>query len=99
MTKFDLVVTRHQGLVDFLVQEGILDEGAPVLASAKPEDVRRKRVLGVLPLWLAAEAETVTEAKLELTVEQRQRGDLPADEVRQCFRGLRTYKVLDLTEA
>ena len=52
-----IIVTRHTGLVDWLAQRGITGQ---VIASATPDDVRGKHVIGALPLHLAALADRVT---------------------------------------
>lgn len=91
-----VVVTRHAGLVEFLRQLGILGEDTPVLAHVSHTDVWGKTALGVLPLHLAAEAEVVVEAQLELRPDQRGR-ELSAQEVAEAFRGLRAYRVTCLT--
>ncbi len=57
----NIIVTRHKTLVDWLVRRGIIGE---VVAQATPEDVRGKDVYGVLPLWLAAEANSITEVSM-----------------------------------
>lgn len=81
---FDVVITRHQGLIDYLKQEGIIDESVPVLFSASESDVSGKNVLGVLPLSLAAHANTVTEIPLNLHKYPELRGkELDADTVRR----------------
>lgn len=89
---YDLVVTRHQGLVDFLIHEGIIPEGVRVVAHATAEDVQYKHVIGILPLRLAALAASVTEATLELPLELRG-AELTEAQVRECYRGLATYTV------
>lgn len=90
--RVDLIITRHPGLLEFLLQEGVLVGSVPVLAHAKAEDLRGKVVIGVLPLHLAAEADLVIEAQLDLTPEMRGK-ELSADEVRRVFRGFRAYRV------
>lgn len=67
----DVVVTRHQGLVEFLVQEGVLTPDILVISHASPEAIQDKHVLGILPLSLAAEAASVTTADMKLPAEMR----------------------------
>lgn len=93
MTK--IVVTRHPSLVTLLGEQGLVGEEVEVVAHATADDVRGKHVIGVLPLALAAEAETITEATLRVPPEARGR-ELSLDEVRECFQGLTTYKVVRL---
>ncbi len=71
MSKNVLIVTRHATLVEWLRLHGI--EGR-VIAQATPKDVRGKDVYGILPMWLAAEARTVTEVSMPgLPLEARSR--------------------------
>jgi hypothetical protein len=85
-----VIVTRHAALVEVLAEDyGYV---GPVLAHATAADVRGKRVVGVLPLHLAAVAESVTEVTLNLPPELRGK-ELSVDEVRQHLKGLTTYRV------
>lgn len=90
----DIVITRHKGLVEFLLREGYIDANVEIKEQATVGDVKDRHVLGVLPMWLAAEATSVTEAKLDLTLEQRKKGELDVEETAKAFRGLITYVVL-----
>lgn len=89
----DVVVTRHTGLVEFLVERGALGAHVPVVAHATAATITGKNVLGVLPLHLAALAASVTEATLQLTPDQRGK-ELSVDEVRNAFTGFATYVVM-----
>lgn len=85
-----VIITRHAGLVEWLAGRGIT--GA-VVAQATPDDVRGKRVIGALPLHLAALAESVTVVDMPgLTAEQRGR-DLTAAEMDAAGAALATYRV------
>jgi len=85
-----VIVTRHAALVEVLAEDyGYV---GPVIAHATADDVRDKRVVGVLPLHLAAAAESVTEVTLNLPPELRGK-ELSVDEVRQHLVGLSTYRV------
>ena len=88
----DVVVTRHTGLVEFLVERGALGSHVPVVAHATAATITGKNVLGVLPLHLAALAASVTEATLQLTPDQRGK-ELDLSEVRKAFTGFNTYVV------
>jgi len=65
---------------------------AEVVAHATPDNVRGKHVIGVLPLGLAALAESVTEAQLELAPEDRGR-ELNLDETRARLKGWYKYTI------
>jgi hypothetical protein len=85
-----VIVTRHAALVEVLAEDyGYV---GPVLAHATAADVRGKCVVGVLPLHLAAAAESVTEVTLNLPPELRGK-ELSVDQVRQHLIGLSTYRV------
>jgi putative CRISPR-associated protein (TIGR02620 family) len=85
-----IIVTRHPALVAVLAED--YGHTGPVLAHATADDVRGKAVIGVLPLHLAAEAESVTEVTLNLPPELRGK-ELSVDEVRKHLVGLSTYRV------
>jgi hypothetical protein len=92
MTKADVIITRHQGLVDLARRVGLATDGCPVLAHASADDVRGRVVLGVLPLHLAAEADAVVSIDLDLP--QHLRGtDLSADEMLPHVVGVSVYRV------
>ncbi len=90
----NLIVTRHTPLVEWLRREGITGE---VLAQATAADVRGLHVYGVLPLWLASEAESVTEVSMpHITLEQRKEmagGDLTIGEMDKAGAKMVTYRV------
>lgn len=66
-----LIITRHAPLVEWLGRRGIT---GPVFEQVTPEDVRGKHVYGILPLWLAAEAMSVTEVSMpQLPLDARKR--------------------------
>lgn len=70
---FDVIVTRHPALLQYLVNKGYANPDTPVISHATPADVEGKHVLGVLPLSLAAFAASVTEVPLSLTPDMRGR--------------------------
>ena len=86
----NIIVTRHPALVEVLREDFGID--GPVLAHATADDVRGKRVVGVLPLHLAAVAESVTQVTLNLPPELRGK-ELTVEEVRKHLKGLTTYRV------
>ena len=87
-----VVVTRHQALVAYLQEIGLIPGEVAVIPHATPEDIRGKHVIGVLPLRLAAEAETVTEVPLDLPAELRGQ-ELTLEQIRQHAGQPQTYKV------
>jgi len=91
----DLVVTRHQGLVDYLRQDLGLPKDAPVADHVDAGDVAGKIIVGVLPLRLAARAALVVEVPLALTFEDRGR-DLPVERVREIAGDPVVYQVQEI---
>lgn len=87
-----LVVSRHQGLIEYLRKEGIIGEDVERIEHADPSDVRGEHVIGNLPSRLAAEASLLTEVDLNYPSDYR--GEkLDADEVEEYAEGLTTYRV------
>lgn len=88
-----LIVTRHQALVEFLREElGIEGEVVP---HATAEQVRNRRVVGVLPLHLASLTESVTSVDLDLPPELRGK-ELTLQQLKDCYKGIETYVVRDV---
>jgi putative CRISPR-associated protein (TIGR02620 family) len=88
-----LIVTRHPALIRVLAED--FDIWGEVITHATPEQVRGRKVVGVLPLHLAAETQSVTEVVLDIPADKRG-VELSADEVRQYCKGLRTFVVRDI---
>ncbi len=61
---FDVLVTRHEGLVKYLQLKGYTWDKH--ITHASKDDVMNKNILGVLPFSLAQWAESVTECALTL---------------------------------
>lgn len=77
-----IIVTRHAGALQWLAARGIIGR---VIDRATADDVRGNVVIGVLPLELAAEAETVRVIRFS-SPDARQRlaetkGDIPFEEM------------------
>lgn len=87
-----VVITRHPALVALLEERGIIPAGTPVISHATPDDVRDRDVIGVLPLSLAALANSVTEIPLRLTEDMRNR-ELTLEELRAVAGDAVTYRV------
>ncbi len=67
----DLIVTRHAGLVKYLIAEGIISAGVEVISHASPELVSGRNVCGVLPHSLSSLTASFTEVPLILPQELR----------------------------
>ncbi len=92
MFTLDLVVTRHNGLVEYLKELDLVSEETQVVAHATPDMVRGKHVCGVLPHSLSCLCETFTEVPLRLTPELRG-VELSLDQVRELASDTVTYRV------
>lgn len=92
-----VVVTRHTALVEYLRETGVVGADVVVLAHVEaPEQIRGRRVIGVLPMHLAVHADRITEVPMMLTPADReamQRGDLSLERVRQVAGAPQTYRV------
>ena len=87
-----VIITRHTGLIPLLIEMGLATNDTQVISHATSQDVMGKDVIGVLPLWLAAQANTVTE--VTLNIPQELRGvELDVDQCRQYMTGVSTYSV------
>lgn len=90
-----VIVTRHTGAIEWLRRHGIAGE---VLDHVGSVDVNNKRVIGALPLHLAARALSVTTIDMPgLTPEQRGK-DLSPEEMDAAGARLSTYKVVEINE-
>ena len=65
MSKY-IIVTRHPALVTYIKANGLAPENTPVIRHVTVDDVRDKNVIGVLPMHLAALANTITEIPLRI---------------------------------
>ena len=87
-----LIVTRHKALIKVL-QEDFSITGE-VVDHATPEIVKDKDVIGILPIYLASYANTITVLELDIPIEKRGQ-ELSVDEVRQYMKEPKTYKVVE----
>jgi len=69
--KFEIVVTRHPSLVNYLEEMGLTSKNVQVLTHAGPDDVKGKDVCGVLPHSLSCLTASFTEVPLVLPAELR----------------------------
>lgn len=93
---YDLVVTRHPALIDYLREINLINAETPVLEHVSVEDIRDKNVIGVFPLHLASMAKTVTEIPLDLPQELRGQ-ELTLEQVRQYAGAPVAYKVTKIS--
>ena len=72
MSLFDVVVTRHKELVQYLKEIGVVDEHVEVIEHATAENINDKNVIGVLPHSLSCLTETFAEVPLNIPQEMSQ---------------------------
>lgn len=92
-----IIVTRHPGLVEVLVEDGVCQKGTPVIGHATVTDIKDKHVYGVLPLSLAVHALRVTEVSLNIPPEMRGK-ELTKEQVSQYRTGVNTYEVREVAD-
>ncbi len=85
-----VIVSRHQGLVDWLAKRGIVGK---VIAHATEDDVRGKDVIGNLPLHLAAVAKSVTVVDMPALPADWRGQDLSPEQMDQAGATLTRYVV------
>ena len=84
-----VIVTRHPALVEVLRELGHVGK---VITHATLEDVKGKVVVGVLPMYLAAQTVMFGEISLTLTAEQRGK-ELSVEEVKAAMTTIQWYIV------
>ena len=87
-----IIVTRHNALIEYLEELGVVPAGTPVIAHATEEDVCGKHVFGVLPMRLAAKAAMLTEVSMTIPVEWRG-VELTLEQIKACKPELFTYRI------
>lgn len=90
-----LVITRHPGLVQYLLVEGLVSGDCEIRTHASESDVKGKDVWGVLPHNLSCLCNTFTEIPLNIPAELRG-AELSEEQVRQFAGKPVTYKVTRL---
>lgn len=85
-----VIVSRHQGLIQWLAQRGISGD---VITHASPDDVRGKDVIGNLPLHLASLAKSVTVVDMPNLPADWRGKDLTPDQMDQAGATLTRYVV------
>lgn len=87
-----LVVTRHAAYVEYLREIGLVSGEVEVREHVGPHDVAGRDVIGILPLYLAALAESVTTVPLNTPQELRS-VELSLEQVRLYAGPATTYRV------
>ena len=90
--KCDLVITRHPGLIDVLMEKGLCDASTKIISHATIDDLKDKVVAGVLPLSLACHCKSVVEISLDIPQELRGK-ELNSEEVYKYMTGINEYEI------
>lgn len=94
-----VVVTRHNALVAYMKELGLVDETTPVYPHVRGSMIAGKHVFGALPLHLMALAAKVTVVPLRNVPHNLRGQDLSIEEVRMYAAPPVTYEVREvLTE-
>lgn len=86
-----IIVSRHAGAVQWLLEEFPCLQDVPVIPSATAEDVRGKVVVGNIPLHLAKEAARVV--AIEFSGEPPRGQEYGPEEMRSAGAHLTAYRV------
>ena len=86
----DILVTRHQALVEYFKEANIKFD--KVISYATEEEVRWNDVYGVLPLRLASFVNTVTTIDIDIPAEMRGK-ELSLEDIKKYGVNISTYKV------
>lgn len=92
MKNIDLIVTRHPGLVEYLIEEEIVPADVEVISHASPEAITGRHVCGVLPHSLSCLTASFSEVPLRLPTELRG-AELSVADVRKYAGALVAYKI------
>ena len=91
-----IVISRHIGLVQWLVLHGHVSPDVTVVAHATPDLMRGRKVIGVIPMHLACHAKEVWSVDLpNLPLELRGK-ELTPEQMDQCGANLVGYKVMTI---
>ena len=95
MTQLEPIITfKNAAVREWLDHKGIKGK---YLAYASPQDVAHRHVYGILPFWLAAFADTVSEVSIpNLTTSERERfnrGDMSVAEMTAAGAYIATYQI------
>jgi len=93
MSNNKVIVTKHQALAQYIIEQGFADKDTPILDSVSADNIREKDVLGVLPIRLAQFTRTYTEFPIELPKSARGK-ELTIEQVREFAKKPIVYMVI-----
>lgn len=89
-----VIVTHHQGLVDWLNEQGY---NGNVINHATPQDVLGKHVIGKLPMYMAAIAQSITQVHIPNLPEHMWGEELTSNDLTNHGAYMRTYIVKEIS--
>ena len=89
---FDVIVTRHVGLVEYLIKKGLATNTTAVVTHANASVVRGRKVCGVLPHSLSCLTDSFTEIPLALPLDLRGK-ELSGEEIEKYAGEPITYTI------
>jgi len=92
MKLFNLVVTRHPALIEYLQGMRLLSDDCNIISHATAEDVRGKDVVGVLPHHLSCLTKTFSEVPLDIPASLRG-CELHVDQIEMFAKPIVTYVI------
>ena len=93
--KYDLVVTRHQALINYLLINKLISKSTKIVDHINnPKQLQGLNVIGVLPHNYSCYCKTFTEVPLSIPRELRDRNrELTQEEFNSCVGTPITYSV------
>lgn len=90
--KIELLVTRHNGVLNLFRESGMIKKDCRIIRHAHVHDVMGKHVAGIIPVPLASYCASYTAIEIQYPPELRGM-ELTEEEVRRYFRGFTRFKV------
>ena len=87
-----VVVSNYDSFYDVLLEDGVIEPDTPMYEYLRRDDARGKRVCGIVPLHIAAEADSLVVARMRIP-RNRQGEQLSVEELRKYVSGYDTYTV------
>lgn len=87
-----IIVSKHFGVIEYIIRMGIADRDTPVFPSVSHHAVKGCHVIGIVPFSIAASCALYTEVKVGLPPQEYNK-ELTFDEVRARIKEVRTYRV------
>lgn len=90
-----IIVTRHSILIDYLIEQGLIDKNANIQQHVSREDIENKHVIGILPMHLACHAAMFTEIPLRIPYDKKQ-DTLTLEQIGFYIQEPKTYIIKEL---